>query len=122
MSVLVGPIAGGLVAGGVRPYCKAASLLLIMHQVYYGFSNLIQSRTEQHRKDLHLLSVRLVDAPTVVPAPPSAASRIAHKPFASLMHEKWNEQVDSAYNWVRTSDRRLEDWGHRLLYGDERSK
>ncbi len=44
MSVLVGPIAGGLVAGGVRPYCKAASLLLIMHQVYYGFSNLIQSR------------------------------------------------------------------------------
>lgn len=74
------------------------------------------------RRSLHLLSVRLVDAPTVVPAPPSAASRIAHKPFASLMHEKWNEQVDSAYNWVRTSDRRLEDWGHRLLYGDERSK
>ncbi|KAF9030308.1 hypothetical protein BDZ89DRAFT_949842 [Hymenopellis radicata] len=104
MSVLVGPIAGGLVAGGV----------------YYGFSNLIQSRTEQHRKDLHLLSVRLVDAPTVVPAPPCAASRIAHQPFASLMHEKWNEQVDAAYNWVRTSDRRLEDWGHRLLHGDQR--
>ncbi|KAF8957528.1 hypothetical protein BDZ97DRAFT_104269 [Flammula alnicola] len=47
MSFLVGPVSGALVAGGV----------------YYGFSNLIQTRTEQHIKDLHALSVRLVETP-----------------------------------------------------------
>ncbi|KAK0202542.1 hypothetical protein DFS33DRAFT_1341027 [Desarmillaria ectypa] len=103
MSFLLGPVSGALVAGGV----------------YYGFSNLIQSRTEQHHKDLHQLSVRLVETPNVVIAPPSAASRIAHRPFASLIHETWNGEVDAVYHWVRTSDKRLQEWGRKLLYGDK---
>ncbi|PBK99735.1 hypothetical protein ARMGADRAFT_918707 [Armillaria gallica] len=102
MSFLVGPVSGALVAGGV----------------YYGFSNLIQSR-QQHRKDLHQLSVRLVETPSVVIAPPSAASRIAHKPFASVIHETWNGEVGAVYHWVRTSDKRLQEWGRKLLYGDK---
>ncbi|KAH9834751.1 uncharacterized protein C8Q71DRAFT_766217 [Rhodofomes roseus] len=36
MSFLVGPISGALAAGGV----------------YYGFSTMIQTRTEQHRTDV----------------------------------------------------------------------
>ena len=84
----------------------------------------IHSRYSAHIPpcSMHLLSVRLVDTPTVVPAPPSAASRIEHKPFASLLQSKWNEQVGSVFDWVRTSDRRLEDWGHKLLYGEDQTK
>ncbi|KAK0473856.1 hypothetical protein IW261DRAFT_1655856 [Armillaria novae-zelandiae] len=103
MSFLVGPISGAVVAGGV----------------YYGFSNLIQSRTEQHRKDLHQLSMHLIETLNVVIAPPSAMSQIAHKLFASVIHETWNGEVGAVYNWVRTSDKRLQEWGHRLLYGDK---
>ncbi|KAG7445027.1 uncharacterized protein BT62DRAFT_933442 [Guyanagaster necrorhizus] len=102
MSFLVGPVSGALVAGGV----------------YYGFSNLIQSRTEQHRKDLHQLCVRLVETPSIVIAPPSAASRIAARPFSSFVHEKWNGEVDAAYHWVRTADKRVQEWGRKLLYGE----
>ncbi|KIY72076.1 hypothetical protein CYLTODRAFT_389274 [Cylindrobasidium torrendii FP15055 ss-10] len=103
MSILVGPISGALVAGGV----------------YYGFSSLINSRTEQHRIDLHKLSSRLVDAPTFVPAPPSAASRIHKEPFSEMLQARWNDQIGAAFDWVRASDRRLENWTHRLLYGED---
>ncbi|KAJ7748404.1 hypothetical protein B0H16DRAFT_1725595 [Mycena metata] len=50
MSFVLGPVSGALVAGGL----------------YYGYSNMMQIR-------LHKLSVRLVETPALIMAPPSAA-------------------------------------------------
>ncbi|KAG5720879.1 hypothetical protein E4T56_gene15244 [Termitomyces sp. T112] len=106
MSILIGPISGALVAGGV----------------YYGFSNLISTRTEQHRRDLHALSIRLVETPSLVQAPPPAAARITHHPFASLLKAKWNQEVQSLFTGVANWDRRVQEWGKKLLYGQDGSQ
>ncbi|KIM82853.1 hypothetical protein PILCRDRAFT_820141 [Piloderma croceum F 1598] len=96
-------MAGGLVAGGV----------------YYGFSNLILTRTAQHRIDLHTLSERLVAAAPVVPSPPPASARISHRPFASLMKDQWNQQTAAIYGKVRALDDRVLEWGRKILYKPE---
>jgi len=106
MSFLVGPIAGGLVAGGV----------------YYGFSNLILTRTAQHRRDIHALSERLVDASTAVPSPTPASARIAHRPFASLLKDQWNRQTAAVYGKVRSLDERAQELGRKILYRPETRK
>ncbi|KIM41352.1 hypothetical protein M413DRAFT_147015 [Hebeloma cylindrosporum] len=110
MSFLLGPISGALVAGGV----------------YYGFSNLIQTRTEQHIKDLHALSVRLVETPTLVHAPPSAATRIKPRTFTSEVKSQWNHEVAAIFRGVHDLDKRAVEWGRSLLYGpskvEEKSK
>jgi altered-inheritance-of-mitochondria protein 5 len=98
MSALVGPLSGALVAGSF----------------YYGFSNLIQSRTEQHRRDLRILSVRMNEAPTHISAPPSAASRIT--PTSSLLQTSWNEQLTNVYRTLSHLDDRVVEWGRRVLY------
>ncbi|TFK98616.1 hypothetical protein BDV98DRAFT_572431 [Pterulicium gracile] len=98
MSALVGPISGALVAGSV----------------YYGFSNLIQTRTEQHRRDLRFLSVRLSEAPTKVLAPPSAAARI--KPSSSNLETSWNEQLTNIYRAVGQVSERAGEWRRKVLY------
>ncbi|GLB39736.1 putative component of the MICOS complex, a large protein complex of the mitochondrial inner membrane that plays crucial roles in the maintenance of crista junctions, inner membrane architecture, and formation of contact sites to the outer membrane [Lyophyllum shimeji] len=77
MSFLIGPVSGALVAGGI----------------YYGFSNLIHTRTDQLSKDLQTLSARLIEHPTLVQAPPPAAARITHHPFSSLLKDKWNQEI-----------------------------
>lgn len=106
MSALVGPVAGALVAGGV----------------YYGFSNLIQTRTEQHRRDLRVLSLRLSDAPAIPPnAPTSAAARIQEKPFTSLLQSRWNTQMESVFKSLGQWDERVADWGRESLYGGDAS-
>ncbi|KJA23903.1 hypothetical protein HYPSUDRAFT_137230 [Hypholoma sublateritium FD-334 SS-4] len=101
MSFLVGPISGALVAGGV----------------YYGFSNLMQTRTEQHIKDMHALSVRLVETPTLVQAPPSAATRIRPHPLATEIKSKWNDEVAGLFLGFQNLDKRAVEWGRSLLYG-----
>ncbi|KAK7680390.1 hypothetical protein QCA50_016630 [Cerrena zonata] len=103
MSFLVGPISGALVAGGV----------------YYGFSTMIQSSTERHRTDLHLLSRRLVDASATVPAPPSASERIHHSQFNTLLKSKWNTQLGNLFDGVRELDEKAVDWTKRVLYGGD---
>ncbi|KAF9497504.1 hypothetical protein BDN71DRAFT_1504781 [Pleurotus eryngii] len=100
MSALIGPISGALVAGGV----------------YYGISNLIHTRTEQQRKELYTLSVRLTETPTFVNAPPSAASRIEHRPSASLIKGKWNDEIDNLVAGLRSLDERAISYGKKLLY------
>ncbi|KAF8816304.1 hypothetical protein BYT27DRAFT_7184146 [Phlegmacium glaucopus] len=106
MSILLGPISGALIAGGV----------------YYGFSNLIQTRTEQHRKDLHALSVRLVDTPTLVQAPPPAAARIKPHPFTSHLKSQWNNEVAALVSGVQNFDKTALNWGRSLLYGPTTNK
>jgi len=101
MSIFIGPISGALVAGGV----------------YYGLSNLIQTRTEQHKKDLHALSVRLVDTPTVVQAPPSAATRIKPHPFTSELKSQWNNEIATLVSGIQNFDKTALNWGRSLLYG-----
>ncbi|XP_006455170.1 hypothetical protein AGABI2DRAFT_194822 [Agaricus bisporus var. bisporus H97] len=101
----VGPVAGALVAGGV----------------YYGFSNLIQTRTDQIRRDLHTLSSRLVDSPTAVIAPPSAAARISRHPWTSYAESQWNQEIAYLFAGVRDWDRKLSQWGRKVLYGEQTS-
>ncbi|KAL0945948.1 hypothetical protein HGRIS_012226 [Hohenbuehelia grisea] len=101
MSVFVGPISGALVAGGV----------------YYGISNLISTRTEQQRRDLRVLSARLVETPTLVNAPPSAASRIDQQPFASMLKAKWNEEIHTIFVGFGSWQDRAQQYTQRLLYG-----
>ncbi|KZT04924.1 uncharacterized protein LAESUDRAFT_682052 [Laetiporus sulphureus 93-53] len=103
MSSLLGPISGALVAGGI----------------YYGFSAMIQTRTEQHRADLHRLSQRLLDAPTSIPAPPAAVQRITHHPLASMLKSQWNAQIETVFRTARGWDRRAIDWTRRVLYGGD---
>jgi len=103
MSILVGPISGALAAGGV----------------YYGFSSLIRSRTERHLKDLHALSARLTESPALVQAPAPAATRITHHHFTALLQAKWNQEVESLFVGLQGWDRRVQDWGRKLLGGAE---
>ncbi|KAJ3561884.1 hypothetical protein NP233_g9920 [Leucocoprinus birnbaumii] len=120
----VGPVAGALVAGGV----------------YYGFSNLIQTRTEQLRTEsndgtpyfafpgphfmisysLHVLSSRLVDSPTLANAPPSAASRITSKPWATYAESRWNQEIAYLFAGFHEWDRRASEWGRKVLYGEQK--
>ncbi|KAH8080719.1 hypothetical protein BXZ70DRAFT_638299 [Cristinia sonorae] len=104
MSFLVGPLSGALVAGGV----------------YYGFSNMIHSRTERHRVDLHRLSNELITStplPSTAPAP--ASSRIVYQPFTSMLKHRWNAQVESLVKGARSWDENLGEWGRRWLYGGD---
>ncbi|KAF8199359.1 hypothetical protein K438DRAFT_1583385 [Mycena galopus ATCC 62051] len=101
MSFLLGPVSGALVAGGL----------------YYGYSSMMQTRTETHIRDLHTLSVRLVETPALIMAPPSAATRITPRPFSALLQSRWNQEVASMYAGLREWDIRAQEWGKRLLYG-----
>ncbi|KAJ8072285.1 hypothetical protein PM082_015844 [Marasmius tenuissimus] len=106
MSFLIGPVSGALVAGGV----------------YYGFSNLIQTRTRQISTDLHIQSIRLTETPTIIhDAPRSAASRVAEKPFTALLQAKWNQEMEGLFRWCRDADRRVVEWGRRTVYGEKSS-
>ncbi|KIM60505.1 hypothetical protein SCLCIDRAFT_1216785 [Scleroderma citrinum Foug A] len=102
MSFVAGSVAGALISGGV----------------YYGFSNLIQTRTTEHRSDLHNLSERLVTASSVVPSPSPASTRIAHRPFLALIQSRWNEELASAFSAVTRWERHASEWGRKMLYGE----
>jgi len=102
MSVFIGPMSGALVAGGV----------------YYGISSLIRIRTEQQRKDLHLLSARLVETPTLVKAPPTAASRISHQPFVSTLKGRWNDEIHNLFAGFSSWEQNAREYSRRLLYGN----
>ncbi|ETW77448.1 hypothetical protein HETIRDRAFT_326986 [Heterobasidion irregulare TC 32-1] len=101
MSFVLGPISGALVAGGI----------------YYSFSSLINARTEQHRRDLHTLSRRLLEPPSSHPAPPPASARIVQQPFLSLIKNQWNEKLTSLYRSTGDFEDRAMEWGKRVLYG-----
>ncbi|KAH9914100.1 uncharacterized protein B0H18DRAFT_856582, partial [Fomitopsis serialis] len=102
MSFIIGPVSGALAAEGY---------------VYYGFSTMIQTRTEQHRSDLHALSRRLVEADTIVPAPPPASERIIRRPFTAMLKHQWNTEVEALFRSAGDWDRRVVDWGRKVLYG-----
>ncbi|KIK61205.1 hypothetical protein GYMLUDRAFT_199996 [Collybiopsis luxurians FD-317 M1] len=97
MSFLLGPVSGALVAGGI----------------YYGFSNLMQSRQALSfnlRCSLHTQSYLLLNSPTpawISTYPPPAASRIEHKPFISVMQASWNEHLEKAFVWARDADKHV---------------
>ncbi|KAJ6545475.1 hypothetical protein B0H19DRAFT_955738 [Mycena capillaripes] len=103
MSFLLGPVSGALVASGL----------------YYGYSRMIQTRTETHIRDLHTLSVRLVEAPALIMAPPSAATRVTPRPFTSLLQSRWNQEVASLFAELGNWETRAQEWRKRLLYGSE---
>ncbi|KDQ56683.1 hypothetical protein JAAARDRAFT_131933 [Jaapia argillacea MUCL 33604] len=101
MSFLTGTLSGALIAGGI----------------YYGFSNLIQTRTKAHQADLHTLSQRLLDPPSSLPAPTPAVQRISHDNFGSYVKDRWNQEIEGM---VRTSGgwiSRAQEWSKKGLYG-----
>ncbi|KAI0943519.1 hypothetical protein AcW1_002666 [Taiwanofungus camphoratus] len=103
MSLLVGPASGALVAGGI----------------YYGFSTMIQTRTERHCSDLLELSQRLLDSPYGTSAPPPASERILRRPFATVLKSQWNTQMETLFRTAGEWDQRATDWGRRILYGGD---
>lgn len=68
---------------------------------------------------LHALSIRLLETPSLVQAPPPAAARITHHPFQSLLKAKWNKDVEYLFTGAANWDRRVLEWGKRLLYGQD---
>ncbi|KAI0704189.1 hypothetical protein C8T65DRAFT_654161 [Cerioporus squamosus] len=101
MSFLVGTVSGALVAGGV----------------YYGFSSMMNTRTQRHRADMHHLSERLVNAAADIPAPIPAAQRIPERPFMSMLQDSWNNQIEALFRRTGELDQQVVDWGRRTLYG-----
>ncbi|TFK46395.1 hypothetical protein OE88DRAFT_1739494 [Heliocybe sulcata] len=101
MSFIFGTLSGALVAGGA----------------YYGFSNLIQTRTQTHRRDLHTLSQRLLNPPSALNAPAPAAARIAHDAFSAQLKERWNQEIGGIFQISREWAAKGADWGKRTLYG-----
>ncbi|KAH6903184.1 hypothetical protein BKA70DRAFT_1026811, partial [Coprinopsis sp. MPI-PUGE-AT-0042] len=99
MSFLLGPLSGAVVAGGI----------------YYGFSNLISKRTEQHQRDLHRLSLRLHETPTYIQAPPPASTRIAQHDFTTTLKNTWNQEVAFLAAGFRAWGRQTAEWGTELL-------
>ncbi|KAF8128640.1 hypothetical protein EV363DRAFT_1170118 [Boletus edulis] len=102
MSFLVGSLAGAVATGGV----------------YYGFSNLMQTRTAQHRHDLHHLATRLVDATATLPGPLPASKRIVEHPLKTMVQAQWNEHVASIYSTVGQWERDGSEWARKVLYGE----
>ncbi|KAJ7227585.1 hypothetical protein B0H12DRAFT_1148815 [Mycena haematopus] len=80
---------------------------------------MMQTRTEAHIRDLHTLSVRLVETPALITAPPSAPTRITPRPFSTLLQSRWNQEVASMYAGLRRWDIHATEWGKRLLYRPE---
>ena len=105
MSFLGGSLAGVVVAGGV----------------YYGFSNLIHSRTAQHRGDMAILTDKLNNASTYVPSPPPASTYIRERPFGSLVESRWNEEVAKVFAGASRLEQRAAEWSRKLLYGGDSS-
>lgn len=66
---------------------------------------------------IHAISQRLVNASTIVPAPPSASARIPHRPFTSLLKEQWNQQTAIVFEKLREWEEKAEEWGTKTLYG-----
>ncbi|KAG1740399.1 uncharacterized protein EDB91DRAFT_1053180 [Suillus paluster] len=103
MSFAAGSLAGALVMGGI----------------YHGFSNLMQTRTAQHRADIHTLSERLVSASTTIPSPPPASTRITYHPLTSLIQSKWNNEVAGLFGTVCQWEQRAVELGKKVLYGGD---
>ncbi|KAI0029302.1 hypothetical protein K488DRAFT_88873 [Vararia minispora EC-137] len=106
MSFVLSTVAGGLVAGGF----------------YYSLSNLILTRTEQHQKDLTVISQRLIEPPPPAALTPPASARIARHDFSMLLKDKWNGSVAVMFYLAREECKRADAWSRRLLYGDAGSK
>jgi len=103
MSFLVGTLAGAVMTGGV----------------YYGFSNLIHSRTAQHRADMAILTERLNNASTYVPTPPPASTHVRERPFASLVESRWNDEVAKLFASAGRWEQRATEWSRKILYGGD---
>ncbi|KAJ3844322.1 hypothetical protein F5878DRAFT_136583 [Lentinula raphanica] len=110
MSFLLGPVSGALVAGGI----------------YYGFSNLIQTRTKQLSTDQSTLLLHSPTPAWISTYPSPAASRIERKPFLSLVQAGWNEQLEKTFVWAGQADKHVSNaagefshWVGKMLVGKD---
>jgi altered-inheritance-of-mitochondria protein 5 len=67
------------------------------------------------------LSVRLVDTPTLVQAPLSAAARIKPHPFTSQLKSQWNNEMAALVFGIQNFDKKAWNWGRSLLYGPKKT-
>lgn len=65
---------------------------------------------------LKTLKSRMEGSDTIIPAPLSAASRIQHRPFASLLKSSWNDNVERLFKTVGEWDAVAVEQGRKLLY------
>ncbi|KAG1859295.1 hypothetical protein F4604DRAFT_1793283 [Suillus subluteus] len=120
MSFVAGSLAGALVMGGVSIVPQIRIRLIVpLLQIYHGFSNLVQTRTAQHRADIHILSERIANASTTIPSPPPASVRITHHPLTSLIQSKWNDEVAGLFGTAWRWEQRAVEFGKKVLYGGD---
>ncbi|KAF8523720.1 hypothetical protein BU17DRAFT_43485 [Hysterangium stoloniferum] len=100
MSFLPGLVSGSLVAGGVG-YTYRPTFLSLMRLSRYIMQSLAE-RLQEPR----------------VPAPPSAAERIQHNPRRTFIMQRWNEEVEGLFHTVRNWDKKVVEWGRRIIGED----
>ena len=69
-----------------------------------------------------MISHRLFDSPSTALltfAPPSAADRIEHRPFLTLMKSEWNSQVETLFRSIGSLNHKAVEWSKERLYGGE---
>lgn len=66
---------------------------------------------------LHALSVRLVETPSLIQAPPPAAERIHKDPLVTEIKSRWNHEVAMLFRGFQNLDKSAVEWGKSLLYG-----
>lgn len=68
---------------------------------------------------IHNLSERIASAPTTIPSPPPASTRITHRPLTSLVQSKWNEEVAGLFGTIYQWEQRATELGKKVLYGGD---
>ena len=71
---------------------------------------------------LHVLSVRMVETPMLVQAPPSAATRVKPHPISTEIKAQWNREIEALYRGFQNLDQSLTRWGKSLGSFDSRSE
>ena len=72
---------------------------------------------------LHTLSHKLVLPPhKTIPAPPTAAERIAQNPTKTMLKGRWNEEIENLFKRVSGWEKGAEDWSRSWLYWGGGSK
>ena len=59
----------------------------------------------------------MVETPTVVHAPLSAATRVKSHPFSNEAKAQWNREVEALYRGFQNLDNGLIVWAKSMFYG-----
>jgi hypothetical protein len=60
--------------------------------------------------------MRMEGADTIIPAPLSAASRVRERPFATMLQNEWNQQVEQLFRSSSGAMDSAQSWGKHMVY------